>query len=129
PAFRAWWASYLRMGASPGAALALTRMNAEIDIRGILPSIRVPTLVLHRTHDRCLNVEEGRYLANRIPRARFVELAGEDHLPFVGDQEPMLREIERFTIEAPMLAPFDRMLATILHVRLAGDGAAGFLEH
>ena len=129
PAFRAWWSSYLRMGASPGAALALTRMNAEIDIRGILPSIRVPTLVLHRTHDRCLNVEEGRYVANRIPRARFVELAGEDHLPFVGDQEQMLGEIERFIIEAPMLAPFDQVLATILHVRIAGDGAAGFLDH
>jgi pimeloyl-ACP methyl ester carboxylesterase len=51
PAFRAWWATYLRMGTSPGAALALTRMNAEIDIRDILPSIRVPTLVLHRRHD------------------------------------------------------------------------------
>ena len=53
PAFRDWWASYLRMGASPGAAVALTRMNAEIDIRDVLPSIRVPTLVLHRTGDRC----------------------------------------------------------------------------
>ena len=69
PAFREWWASYLRMGASPGAAVALTRMNAEIDIRGVLPSIRVPTLVLHRTGDRCLKVEEGRYLASRIPGA------------------------------------------------------------
>lgn len=129
PAFRAWWSSYLRMGASPGAALALTRMNAEIDIRGILPSIRVPTLVLHRTHDRCLNVEEGRYVAKRIPRARFVELPGDDHLPFVGDQEQLLREVERFIIEAPMLAPFDRMLATIVHARVAGDGVADFLDH
>lgn len=129
PAFRAWWSSYLRMGASPGAALALTRMNAEIDIRGILPSIRVPTLVLHRTHDRCLNVEEGRYVAKRIPRARFVELPGEDHLPFVGDQEQILREVERFIIEAPMLAPFDRMLATIVHARVSGDGVAEFLDH
>ena len=69
PAFREWWASYLRMGASPGAAVALTRMNAEIDIRDVLPSIRVPTLVLHRSGDRCLRVEEGRYLASRIPAA------------------------------------------------------------
>ena len=133
PAFRAWWSSYLRMGASPGAALALTRMNAEIDIRGILPSIRVPTLVLHRTHDRCLHIEEGRYVASRIPRARFVELPGEDHLPFVGEQEPMLREVERFIIEAPMLAPFDRVLATIVHVRLAARERVGefdrFLDH
>lgn len=130
PAFRTWWSSYLRMGASPGAALALTRMNAEIDIRGILPSIRVPTLVIHRTHDRCLRVEEGRYVAERIPRARFLELTGEDHLPFVGEQEPMLSEIERFIIEAPMLTPFDRVLATILHARIEGtDDVAAYLEH
>ena len=76
PAFREWWAAYLRMGASPGAAVALTRMNAEIDIRDVLPSIRVPTLVIHRTGDRCLKVEEGRYLASRIPGATFVELPG-----------------------------------------------------
>jgi pimeloyl-ACP methyl ester carboxylesterase len=81
PAFREWWASYLRMGASPGAAVALTRMNAEIDIRAVLPSIRVPTLVVHRTGDRCLKVDEGRYLASHIPGARFVELPGDDHLP------------------------------------------------
>ena len=95
-AFREWWASYLRMGASPGAAVALTRMNAEIDVRDVLPSIRVPTLVLHRTGDRCLRVDEGRYLASRIPGAAFVELPGDDHLPFVGDQEGLLSEIERF---------------------------------
>ena len=77
PAFREWWAAYLRMGASPGAAVALTRMNAEIDIRDVLPSIRVPTLVIHRTGDRCLKVEEGRYLASRIPGATFVELPGD----------------------------------------------------
>ena len=130
PAFRAWWGTYLRMGASPGAALALTRMNAEIDIRGILPSIRVPTLVLHRKHDRCLKVEEGRYVAERIPGARFVELPGEDHLPFVGDQESLLGEIERFVIEAPMLAPFDRVLSTIMHAAIDGaDGVPAFLDH
>jgi pimeloyl-ACP methyl ester carboxylesterase len=130
PAFRTWWSTYLRMGASPGAALALTRMNSEIDIRGILPSIRVPTLVLHRRHDRCLKVEEGRYVAERIPGARFVELPGGDHLPFVGDQNSMLDEIERFIIEAPMLAPFDRVLATIVHAEMDGtDGVVRFLDH
>ncbi|HXW06607.1 MAG TPA: alpha/beta fold hydrolase [Vicinamibacterales bacterium] len=130
PAFRTWWSTYLRMGASPGAALALTQMNAGIDIREILPSIRVPTLVLHRTHDRCLRVEEGRYVASRIPGARFVELPGEDHLPFVGDQDSMLAEIERFIIEAPMLSPFDMVLSTVVHVAIeGGDQTAGFLEH
>jgi DNA-binding winged helix-turn-helix (wHTH) protein/alpha-beta hydrolase superfamily lysophospholipase len=96
PEFRSWWAHYLRQGASPGAALALTRMNAEVDVRDVLPLVRVPTLVLHRTGDRCLRVEEGRYLASRIPRARLVELPGSDHLPFVGDQEQLLAEIESF---------------------------------
>ena len=76
PAFRDWWASFLRMGASPAAAIALTRMNAEIDVRHILPTIRVPTLVLHRTGDRCLLVEEGRYVASLIPNARVRRAAG-----------------------------------------------------
>ena len=101
PAFRDWWAAYLRMGASPGAAVALTRMNAEIDIRDVLPSIRVPTLVLHRTGDRCLKIEEGRYLAEHIPGATFVELPGDDHLPFVGDQDAMLSAIDQFLAKVP----------------------------
>ncbi len=96
PAFRDWWAAYLRMGASPAAAVALTRMNAQIDVRHVLPTIRVPTLVLHRTGDRCLLVEEGRYVASLIPSARYVELPGDDHLPFVGDQDALIGEIERF---------------------------------
>jgi pimeloyl-ACP methyl ester carboxylesterase/DNA-binding winged helix-turn-helix (wHTH) protein len=131
PAFRTWWATYLRMGSSPGAALALTRMNAEIDIRDILPSIRVPTLVLHRTHDRCLKVEEGRYVASRIPGARFVELPGEDHLPFVGDQDALIDEIERFVAGDPgsSRAPLDRVLSTILHARVEGANTAPFLDH
>jgi pimeloyl-ACP methyl ester carboxylesterase/DNA-binding winged helix-turn-helix (wHTH) protein len=129
PAFRNWWSTYLRMGASPGAALALTKMNSEIDIQGILPSIRVPTLVLHRKHDRCLKVEEGRYVANRIPGARFVELPGDDHLPFVGDQETLLGEIERFVIGAPQLPPLDRVLSTIFHARINGRGVDPFLDH
>ena len=117
PAFREWWASYLRMGASPGAAVALTRMNAEIDIRDVLPSIRVPTLVLHRTGDRCLRVEEGRYLASRIPGATFVELPGEDHLPFAGDQEAILSEVERFLNRTHVRPASELVLASVLTVR------------
>ena len=116
PAFREWWASYLRMGASPGAAVALTRMNAEIDIRDVLPTVRVPTLVLHRTGDRLLKVEEGRYLASRIPGATFVELPGDDHLPFVGDQDAMLREIEEFLSRTHDRPSTDRVLASVLTV-------------
>jgi len=123
-AFRDWWASYLRMGASPGAALALTRMNADIDIRDVLPSIRVPTLVLHRTGDRCLKVEEGRYLASLIPGATFVEQPGEDHLPFVGDQGAMLGEIERFLERTHEPRELERVLASVLVVR-SGRGEGG----
>jgi pimeloyl-ACP methyl ester carboxylesterase/DNA-binding winged helix-turn-helix (wHTH) protein len=114
PHFRNWWATYLRMGASPGAAKALTRMNAEIDVRHILPSVRVPTLVLHRTDDRCLKVEEGRYVAERIPGAKFVEMGGVDHLPFVGDQESIVDEIEEFLTGDRQHMGRDRVLATVM---------------
>jgi pimeloyl-ACP methyl ester carboxylesterase/DNA-binding winged helix-turn-helix (wHTH) protein len=114
PAFRDWWATYLRMGASPAAAVALTRMNARIDIRHILPTVRVPTLVLHRTGDRCLLVEEGRYVASLIPEARFVEMPGQDHLPFVGDQDALLDEVEQFLNGLRSRRESKRRLATIL---------------
>jgi pimeloyl-ACP methyl ester carboxylesterase/DNA-binding winged helix-turn-helix (wHTH) protein len=117
PLFREWWASYLRMGASPGAAVALTRMNAAIDIRNVLPSVRVPTLVLHRTGDQCLKVEEGRYLASHIPGATFVELDGDDHLPFLGDQDAILNEIEDFVTRTHVREMAASMLASVLTIR------------
>ncbi len=86
--FRRMLATYLRRSASPGAAAALLRMNTFIDVRHVLPTIRVPTLVLHRTHDRDASIEEGRYIAARIPGAKFVELPGQDHLPWVGGAGP-----------------------------------------
>ena len=93
--FCRWWAAYLRRSASPGAALALARMNTEIDIRSILPAIRVPTLIMHRVgYD--IDVGGARYLAARIPESTYVELPGVDHLVFVGDQEAILREVELF---------------------------------
>ncbi len=119
PPFRDWWATYLRMGASPGAALALTQMNAQIDIRPILPLIRVPTLVIHRTADRCLKVEEGRYLADNIPGAEFCELPGDDHLPFVGNQSEILQEIRRFLMTRSRQSHVERILATILASSIA----------
>jgi len=118
PAFREWWAKYLRMGASPGAAVALTRMNAEIDVRHVLPTIRVPSLIIHRAGDLCLKVEEGRYVASRIPNAKYVELPGNDHLPFVGDQDAILDEVEEFLTGVRHTSAPDRVLATILHVQL-----------
>ena len=120
PQFRDWWATYLRMGASPGAAVALTQMNAEIDVRNVLPSIRVPSLVIHRTEDQCLKVEEGRFVADRIPGAKFVELPGVDHLPFVGDQDTILDEMEEFLTGVRHLNEPDTVLATVLVARMAG---------
>jgi DNA-binding winged helix-turn-helix (wHTH) protein/pimeloyl-ACP methyl ester carboxylesterase len=118
PQFREWWATYLRMGASPGAALALTQMNAEIDVRHVLPSIHVPTLVIHRTEDQCLKVEEGRYVAERIPGAKYVELPGQDHLPFVGSQDMILDEVEEFLTGVRYELEPDRVLATVLFTRI-----------
>jgi serine/threonine protein kinase/DNA-binding winged helix-turn-helix (wHTH) protein/pimeloyl-ACP methyl ester carboxylesterase len=129
PAFRDWWAAYLRRGASPGAALALTKMNTEIDIRHVLPTVRVPTLVVHRAGDECLKVEEGRYLAENIPGAKFVELPGIDHLPFVGDQDEILDEIEEFLTGVRHASEFDRVLATVLVAHVVDDSASqGFNE-
>ena len=117
PDFRRWWSTYLRMGASPGAAAALTRMNAEIDIRHVLPTIRVPALVIHRSGDRTLRIEEGRYMAERIPGARFLELPGDDHLPFAGDQESILEAVQRFVSDLGEGPDRTRVLATLLFVR------------
>ena len=91
-----WFASYLRSGASPGAALALAKMNAEADVTHVLETIKVPTLVLHRIGDRDVKIEEGKYLADRIPNAKFVKLHGNDHLFWVGDTHSVLAEIEEF---------------------------------
>ena len=119
PEFRDWWATYLRMGASPGAAVALTKMNAEIDVRAVLPSVRVPTLVIHRSGDMCLKVEEGRFVADHIPGSKYVELGGIDHLPFVGDQEEIIGEIEQFVTGVRFGSEYDRVLATVLSVSFA----------
>ena len=94
-------AAYLRRSASPGAAAALHRMNSQIDTRAVLPTIRVPTLVMTRHGDRDVNVEESRWLAEQIPGARFVDLPGDEHLIWAGDTESMLSEIEEFLTGTP----------------------------
>jgi len=119
--FRVNWARYLRMGASPAAVLALTRMNAEIDVRPILESIRVPTLVVHRSGDRTIPVEAGRYLAEHIPKASLVEVPGDDHLPWIGDPDRVLGEIEEFLTGVRHQAEPDRVLATVLFTDIVGS--------
>lgn len=95
-AMKQWWGRYLRMSASPAMAQAVIRMNTEMDVRRLLPELRVPTLVLHREGDNWIDVGHGRYLAEHIPDARYVELEGIDHRLFAGDVEPILTEVEVF---------------------------------
>lgn len=117
PDLIAWLAELMRLGASPGAEVARRKMNIELDARGILPTISVPSIVLHRTGESDVNVEEGRYIADHIPGCRFVELPGNDHLYELGDQELMFDAIESFLED---LAPYDsddatsQKLATVL---------------
>jgi pimeloyl-ACP methyl ester carboxylesterase/DNA-binding winged helix-turn-helix (wHTH) protein len=102
PAFREWWGTYQRRSATPAAALALARMNTSIDVRDFLPNVRVSTLVMHRRHDRDVKIQEGRYIAERIPGARFMEFDGEDHLPFASDANSVLRCTEQFVRNLPL---------------------------
>jgi pimeloyl-ACP methyl ester carboxylesterase len=121
-ALRAWWAGMQRMGASPGMARQLFATYPDADVRPVLGAIHVPTLVLHRTGDVLIDIEVARYTAAHIPGARLVELAGRDHLFFVGDIESPLAEIEEFlTGVRPAAPPPDRVLATVLFVDVAGS--------
>ena len=96
PRSRAWWARYMRASASPGIARRLMTSNVEMDVRDILPRIRVPTLVLHRSGDQWVSVEHGRYLAAQIPGAKYIELPGSDHRPSLGDAGRILGAVEEF---------------------------------
>jgi hypothetical protein len=117
-----WYASYLVRGASPGAAVQLARMNAEIDVRHVLPTIHVPTLVLYRRAEYLR--EAARYMGERIPGARVVTLPGADHLPWEGAQEDVLREIEEFVGHLDEEPERDRVLATVLVIEADGTEAA-----
>lgn len=119
-ALTAWWRARARASASPGAARALILMNSRIDVRNVLPTIQVPTLVLHRSGDRDSRPEEGRYVANRIPGARFVELAGEDHIPWI-DADQIVDEVEEFLTGVRRGPEPDRVLATVLLTDIVGS--------
>jgi class 3 adenylate cyclase len=120
--FRQWWSTQNRLSMSPGGALSFNRMMREIDLRHVLPSIQAPTLVLHRSDDGVTMVDEGRYVADNIPGARFSELAGNDHPPWAGDQQPVLAEVRRFLASvADMETEFDRVLATVLFTDIVGS--------
>jgi class 3 adenylate cyclase/alpha-beta hydrolase superfamily lysophospholipase len=113
-AFGRRWARLLRAAASPAAAVALYRMNIEIDVRHVLPAVRVPTLLLHRTGDRVMDVGGSRYIAQQIPGAKLVELPGDDHVYWLGNWEAIVGEIEEFLTGVRHIAESDRVLSTVL---------------
>lgn len=119
--FIRWLVDYYQLSASPRAVVALDRMYKDTDIRHILQSIRVPTLVIHRTGDQVEPVEGARYLSERIPGARFVELPGSDWLPFAGDQAALLDEVEEFLTGTRPIHEPDRILATVLFTDIVGS--------
>lgn len=112
--FRRSWGRFERRAVSPGAMHKIIRMAMDTDVRHILPSIRVPTLVLHRRDDDVVRVGGGRYMAEHIPNAKLVEVAGIDHFPWVGDTDAILDEVEQFVTGARRGAELDRILATVL---------------
>jgi pimeloyl-ACP methyl ester carboxylesterase len=118
-----WYRKLERQSASPGAAIALARMNRDIDVRSVLPAIRVPTLVLNRSQDPVVPLAAARYAADRIPGARFVELPGRDHLPWVGDSDAVVQALREFLTGARDESTVDRVLATILFVDIVGSTA------
>jgi len=119
--FRAWWAKFLRMSTSPAAAEALTRANMQIDIRDILPAIRVPTLIVHATGDQTCPIAFGRYMAERIPGAKLVEIDSNDHLPWLEGGDEILRAVEEFLTGAHHDAGTDRVLSTIMFTDIVGS--------
>jgi pimeloyl-ACP methyl ester carboxylesterase len=122
PAFQRWFARFERLGASPASLTAYMRMNSQIDISDILPTIRVPTLVIHRTQDVTINVEGGRYLAKHIPGARYLELPGSDHPPMAGDNAAEIADaIQEFLTGARAPVQVDRVLATVLFTDIVGS--------
>jgi class 3 adenylate cyclase len=111
----------LRQSASPGTEELFERVTGQFDIRDVLPTVHVPTLVLHRTGDEDNPVEAGRDLADRIAGARFVEIPGIDSYPWAGDQEPLLAEVQAFVTGSRPAEASDRVLATVLFTDIVGS--------
>jgi len=119
--FARWWARFERLITSPAGFKELAAVRRNIDVRAVLPSIQAPTLVLHRAGDRIVPVDQGRYLGEAIPNATFVELAGDDHIPFVGDADAIVDEVQEFLTGERPVPDTDRVLATVLFTDIAGS--------
>jgi pimeloyl-ACP methyl ester carboxylesterase/class 3 adenylate cyclase len=124
--FKKWWGRWERLGGSPSAVVSLMRLNSGINIDGILPTLRVPTLVLHRTEDPTVSIQAGRFLAKNIPRATLIELEGVDHMCWFGDNATQIADtILDFMREpggdARSTVTSRRVLATILFTDIVGS--------
>jgi class 3 adenylate cyclase len=120
-AFKRWWARFERLGASPGTWRELQEIMARLDVRSVLGQIQAPTLVLHRGGDRVVNVAQGRAIAAAIPGATFVELEGDDHIPFLGASDALVDEVETFLTGVRPAPEPDRILATVLFTDIVGS--------
>lgn len=116
--FMDWLANYFRSGASPSAAMVLTKMNTEVDIVDILDSIKVPTLIMQRTHDIDVKLDEGRFIANRIKGAHYVEMEGDDHLFWAGDVDRVLVEMRTFIQQIKPIKSYGVRLFTFVAGRM-----------
>jgi class 3 adenylate cyclase len=119
--FKDWWARFLRLGTSPSGALDLLSLYKGLDVRGVLDSISVPTLVLHRGGDLLVQAGAGRYLGENIPGARFVELPGRDHLAWTDDWQSVVEEIEVFLTGRRPARDVERVLATVMFTDIVGS--------
>ena len=117
--YRQWWARWFRLGATAKVAVALMRMNYDIDVRHLLGSIRVPTLIMHCIGDRAVNVQSSRQMAEQIPGAKLVEFPGVDHMIWLHDG--VVDEIEMFLTGTKGKVNVDRMLATVLFTDIVGS--------
>ncbi|MGZ4212787.1 MAG: adenylate/guanylate cyclase domain-containing protein [Actinomycetota bacterium] len=121
PSFKTWWARFERLVATPGAYEELAQIFTPLDVRQVLPHIQAPTLVLHRAGDRIVNSAQGRAVAEAIHGARFVELPGEDHIPFLGNTDVLVDEVEEFLTGVRPAPKTDRILATVLFTDIVGS--------
>ena len=119
-----WFLAYQRLSASPGVMVAIERIWHDIDVRPVLETVSVPTLVLHRSGDPIESIDAGRDFARRIPAARFVELPGDDWFVWSGDEAAVIREVESFLRDVrAQEAELDRMLAAVLFTDIVGSTA------
>jgi len=129
--YRQWWARYQRMGSSPGRSTAMARLVFAVDVRNVLSTIHVPTLVIHRKDFEFFPVELGRYLGEHIANAKYLELPGADGFIYLGDTDAVLSEVEEFVTGTRRAPEADRILATILLTDMVGstDRAARIGDH